>query len=49
MPGEVGRNSVRRADGRIEPLGGSDQTVLEPGEAITVVTPTGGGYGAPEP
>jgi 5-oxoprolinase (ATP-hydrolysing) len=47
-PGEVGRNSVRRAHGRIEPLGGSDQTVLEPGEAITVVTPTGGGYGAPE-
>jgi 5-oxoprolinase (ATP-hydrolysing) len=47
-PGEVGRNSVRRADGRIEPLGGCDQTLLGVGEAITVVTPTGGGYGKPE-
>jgi 5-oxoprolinase (ATP-hydrolysing) len=47
-PGEVGRNSVRRADGRIEPLGGCDQTLLGAGEAITVVTPTGGGYGEPE-
>jgi 5-oxoprolinase (ATP-hydrolysing) len=47
-PGEVGRNSVRRADGRIELLGGCDQTLLGAGEAITVVTPTGGGYGKPE-
>ncbi len=37
--------TVRRADGRIEPLGGCAQTVLEPGEAVTIVTPTGGGYG----
>jgi 5-oxoprolinase (ATP-hydrolysing) len=47
-PGEVGRNVVRRADGRLDPLGGCDQTRLEAGEAITVVTPTGGGYGKPE-
>ncbi len=46
-PGEVGRNSVRRLDGRHEPLGGCDQTVLEAGEAVTIVTPTGGGYGEP--
>jgi 5-oxoprolinase (ATP-hydrolysing) len=39
---------VRRADGRVEPLGGCDQTLLGAGEAITVVTPTGGGYGTPE-
>ena len=44
-PGELGRNSVRRADGRVEELGGCDQTVLEAGEAVTVLTPTGGGYG----
>jgi 5-oxoprolinase (ATP-hydrolysing) len=44
-PGEVGRNFVRRLDGREEALGGCDQTVLEPGEAVTVVTPTGGGWG----
>lgn len=44
-PGELGRTFVRRRDGRIEDLGGCDQTLLEPGEAVTVVTPTGGGYG----
>lgn len=44
-PGELGRTTVRRLDGRIEELSGSDQTVLEAGEAVTVITPTGGGYG----
>ncbi|GCA51125.1 acetophenone carboxylase gamma subunit [Sinorhizobium sp. KGO-5] len=43
--GETGRNFVRRNDGRIEELPGSAHTVLEAGEAFTVVTPTGGGYG----
>jgi 5-oxoprolinase (ATP-hydrolysing) len=43
--GELGRNFVVRADGRIEPLEGCDQTVLEAGEAIVIVTPTGGGWG----
>jgi 5-oxoprolinase (ATP-hydrolysing) len=47
-PGELGRNFVRRADGRVETLAGCDQTVLEPSEAVTIVTPTGGGWGAPE-
>ena len=45
-PGEAGGNSVRRADGRIERLEGCDETVLEPGEAIVIVTPTGGGFGS---
>ena len=45
-PGELGRNSVRRLDGREEALEGCDQTVLEAGEAVTIVTPTGGGFGA---
>jgi 5-oxoprolinase (ATP-hydrolysing) len=44
-PGELGRNSVRRLDGTIEDLQGCDQTVLEAGDAVTIVTPTGGGYG----
>ena len=44
-PGELGRNSVRRLDGREEPLKACDQTVLEAGEAVTIVTPTGGGWG----
>jgi 5-oxoprolinase (ATP-hydrolysing) len=45
--GELGRNSVRRLDGSNETLQGCDQTALEAGEAITVVTPTGGGFGSP--
>ena len=44
--GECGRTEVRRLDGRIEVLAGCDQTVLEAGEAVTVTTPTAGGYGA---
>ena len=44
-PGEAGKNLVRRRDGRLEHLKGSDQTVIEPGEAIIIVTPTGGGFG----
>jgi 5-oxoprolinase (ATP-hydrolysing) len=44
-PGECGCNSVRRADGRIEPLEGCDETSIAPGEAIIIVTPTGGGFG----
>ena len=45
QPGQLGRNSVRRLDGREEALKACDQTVLEPGEAVTIVTPTGGGWG----
>ena len=44
-PGQLGENWVRRKDGRIERLKGCDQTVLEPGEAIIIKTPTGGGFG----
>jgi 5-oxoprolinase (ATP-hydrolysing) len=47
-PGALGRNIVRRSDGTLEDLGGCGETVLEAGEAVIVVTPTGGGYGAPE-
>lgn len=45
-PGEAGQNLVRCRDGRLERLQGCDQTVLEAGEAIVIVTPTGGGFGA---
>jgi 5-oxoprolinase (ATP-hydrolysing) len=43
-PGEAGANLVRRTGGRLERLHGCDQTVLEAGEAIVIVTPTGGGF-----
>jgi 5-oxoprolinase (ATP-hydrolysing) len=46
-PGEAGANFVRRNDGRMESLDACAQTVLEPGEAIVINTPTGGGFGAP--
>ncbi len=44
-PGELGRTEVRRLSGVVEELEACDQTVLQAGEAVTVVTPTGGGYG----
>jgi 5-oxoprolinase (ATP-hydrolysing) len=44
-PGECGENWVRRNDGTLERLEGCDQTVLEPGEAVIIKTPTGGGFG----
>jgi 5-oxoprolinase (ATP-hydrolysing) len=43
--GHVGKTEVRRADGRMETLEGCDQTKMEPGDAVIVTTPTGGGYG----
>jgi 5-oxoprolinase (ATP-hydrolysing) len=46
--GQLGKTEVRRLDGRIEELRGCDQTVLRPGEAVIVTTPTGGGYGPPD-
>jgi 5-oxoprolinase (ATP-hydrolysing) len=46
--GELGRNFVERKGGRIEELEGCAQTVLESGETIVIVTPTGGGWGKPE-
>jgi len=46
--GELGRNFVRRLDGRLEKLEGCDQTRLEAGEAVIIETPTGGGWGKPE-
>jgi 5-oxoprolinase (ATP-hydrolysing) len=44
-PGELGRNAVRRNDGRLEILLGCAQTEVEAGEAVEIVTPTGGGWG----
>ncbi|MEM5581816.1 hydantoinase B/oxoprolinase family protein [Roseibium sp. AS2] len=43
--GELGRTEVRRRDGTVEQLEGCDQTILETGEAVTVITPTPGGWG----
>ncbi|SIQ32319.1 hydantoinase B/oxoprolinase family protein [Bosea sp. TND4EK4] len=45
-PGELGRTLVRRLSGAVEELQPSDQTLLQAGEAVTVITPTPGGYGS---
>ncbi len=44
-PGETGRNSIRRSNGIIEEVPGCMETELQAGEAVTLITPTGGGYG----
>jgi 5-oxoprolinase (ATP-hydrolysing) len=44
-PGQPGRNLVRRLDGTIEEFPGCAETGLAAGEAVTIVTPTGGGFG----
>jgi 5-oxoprolinase (ATP-hydrolysing) len=43
--GEPGRNLVRRADGRTEELPGCAFTDVASGDAVTIITPTGGGWG----
>jgi 5-oxoprolinase (ATP-hydrolysing) len=45
--GQVGKNIVRRKDGRVEHIEGCDATALDAGEAIIIQTPTAGGYGKP--
>jgi 5-oxoprolinase (ATP-hydrolysing) len=44
--GQPGRNIVTRANGRRERLAGSDHRHLDAGDRISVITPTGGGWGA---
>ena len=44
--GAAGRQWVERADGTTQPLSGTDQAALLPGDAFVIETPGGGGYGA---
>ncbi|MBV8594371.1 MAG: hydantoinase B/oxoprolinase family protein, partial [Caulobacteraceae bacterium] len=46
-PGSLGRNAICRNDGRLEILPGCAQAEVEAGEAVEIVTPTGGGWGKP--
>ena len=43
--GETGKTQIRRLDGTLQELNHADQTTLAAGEAVIVITPTGGGYG----
>ena len=47
-PGQPGRNSVERADGRIEPLSHIGSVQMNAGDVFVIETPGGGGYGEPE-
>lgn len=47
QPGGCGHNSVRRADGRVEPLRGNDHAEMAVGDVFVMETPGGGGFGAP--
>ena len=44
-PGETGRNTIRRAVGTVENLGGCGETDVSPGDTIVIESPTGGGFG----
>jgi len=46
--GQTGTTEIRRNDGSVEILKACDQTMLEPGEAVIVTTPTAGGLGRNE-
>ncbi|MDZ4790306.1 MAG: hydantoinase B/oxoprolinase family protein [Hyphomicrobiales bacterium] len=43
--GEAGENTLRRANGTVEPLGGCAQITVGADDAISIKTPTGGGFG----
>ncbi|WP_188063113.1 hydantoinase B/oxoprolinase family protein [Sphingobium sp. KCTC 72723] len=47
--GDVGRNRVERADGRVELLGSTATAALKAGDLFVIETPGGGGYGAADP
>ncbi|MFZ4566980.1 MAG: gamma-glutamyltransferase [Prochlorococcaceae cyanobacterium] len=46
-PGAPGRNERLRADGAVEPLPGCVRLDLAAGEGLRLLTPGGGGFGAP--
>jgi len=47
LPGKVGVNRLRRRDGLLELLGARASAEVQPGDAIEIETPGGGGYGVP--
>jgi 5-oxoprolinase (ATP-hydrolysing) len=46
-PGALGRNTVLRADGSSEPLGGIAHLSVSRGDIVVIETPGGGGFGDP--
>jgi 5-oxoprolinase (ATP-hydrolysing) len=46
-PGACGRNSVERADGRVEEIGAAQAVEVAAGDVFVIETPGGGGFGQP--
>jgi 5-oxoprolinase (ATP-hydrolysing) len=46
QPGALGKNTLTRADGRVETLPHASQVEVQPGDILTIETPGGGGYGS---
>lgn len=46
-PGELGSNSIERADGQRETLASCTEVEVGPGDVFVISTPSGGGYGRP--
>jgi 5-oxoprolinase (ATP-hydrolysing) len=46
--GQPGENIIVRSSGKIQPLKACDRAVVNPGDAISIKTPGGGGFGVPE-
>jgi 5-oxoprolinase (ATP-hydrolysing) len=46
--GALGVNTLQRADGRVESLGGAAQLQVQPGDVLVIETPGGGGWGSAE-
>ena len=44
-PGALGRNTLHRADGSIEPLAAQVQCTVHPGDVLLIETPGAGGFG----
>ncbi|MBP2299473.1 5-oxoprolinase (ATP-hydrolyzing) [Azospirillum picis] len=44
--GAVGRTWVQRGDGSVQELASQDRTTVQPGDALVVETPGGGGFGS---
>ena len=47
QPGDVGRNCVQRADGKVIELKGCAEIDMNAGDVFVIETPGGGGFGAP--
>lgn len=47
-PSSCGRNTVERADGRVEEFDGCDRAEMNAEDVFVIETPGGGGYGTPE-